>query len=97
MMVAETDNFCERGGAIAPGLNVANLAHRCERSFGLHDQADQLHDSPARFSDFRLANSSDGVIQAIGGKWNRLGHKFTAFRSCSSLVSRCASTSPNRV
>src|ERR1700677_956201 len=97
MMVSKADHFRERAFAIPAGLDMANLTHRCVRSFRFHDQSNQLHDAPACFSDLCLTDTLDGVLQAVVRRWNCRGHKSTAFRSCSSLVSLNASTSPNRV
>ena len=65
MMVSKTHNFRERGAAMPPGLDVTNFAHRRKWPFRFHNQADQLYDTPAGFSDARISDALYRTVQAI--------------------------------
>ena len=96
-MIPKTDNFRQRLAVVPRGLNPAHFAQSGERAFGFDDEADELHDPTAGFRHARLAHASGGVLQPGRGTWNGRHHALKVWRSCSSLVSRRASITPNRV
>src|SRR6185369_7763204 len=97
MVVTKTDNFGQ-GEAFAPGrLDPAELTHCGDRAFGLDDQADELDHPATDLSHPRVAHSLQRGIESAASAWKRGFHQQTVWPSCSSLISRRASISPNLV
>src|SRR6266849_5487960 len=97
MVVSKADHFGQRHFFALRRLDPANFAHRCDRPFRFDYQTDKLHDATTNLGHARLAHPIEGSVKPAVFAWHAGGHEDTVWTNCSSLTSRRASISPNRV
>src|SRR5579872_7117773 len=97
MVIPKSDDFGQRDFLPLRRLDSANFAQSGNRSFGLNNQADELHHPAANLCQARLAHSLQSGVKPSAPAWNGGFHEEMAAANCSTLTSRRASIRPNLV
>ncbi len=73
MVIAEADDFRQRGAVVPGGFDAANFADGRERAFRLDDEADELDDAAVVADDLRLLDAAEQAFEAVGWQMVRCG------------------------